>query len=103
MCVTKLDVLDGLSKIKICTGYELDGEVIDDFPLDVSRLDDCKPIYKTFDGWASSSVGVISYDQLPSNARYYLEWIEDELNVPIDIVSTGPDREQTIIKKNPFS
>ena len=103
LCVTKLDVLDGLSKIKICTGYELDGEVIDDFPLDVSRLDDCKPIYKTFDGWASSSVGVISYDQLPSNARYYLEWIEDELNVPIDIVSTGPDREQTIIKKNPFS
>ena len=92
LCVTKLDVLDGLSKIKICTGYELDGEVIDDFPLDVSRLDDCKPIYKTFDGWASSSVGVISYDQLPSNARYYLEWIEDELNVPIDIVSTGPDR-----------
>ena len=103
LCVTKLDVLDGLSEIKVCTGYKLDGKKIDDFPLDISRLDDCEPVYKIFDGWESSTIGTTSYDQLPSNACHYLEWIEDELNISIDIISTGPDREQTIIKRNPFS
>ena len=103
LCVTKLDVLDGLSEIKVCSGYKLDGKKIDDFPLDISRLDDCEPVYKIFDGWESSTIGTTSYDQLPSNACHYLEWIEDELNISIDIISTGPDREQTIIKRNPFS
>ena len=63
----------------------------------------CEPVYKIFDGWESSTIGTTSYDQLPSNACHYLEWIEDELNISIDIISTGPDREQTIIKRNPFS
>jgi len=103
LCVTKLDVLDGLSIIKICIGYELDGKEIEDFPLDVSLLDKCIPIYKVFSGWQDSTIGVTEYSNLPENARNYLEWIESELNTPIDIVSTGPDREQTIIKKNPFS
>ena len=103
LCVTKLDVLDGLSTIKICIGYELDEKRIDDFPLDVSLLDKCIPIYQDFSGWQDSTIGITEYSDLPDNARYYLEWIEDKLNTPIDIVSTGPDREQTIIKKNPFS
>ena len=103
LCVTKLDVLDGLSTIKICIGYELDGKRIDDFPLDVSLLDKCIPIYQDFSGWQDSTIGITEYSDLPENARYYLEWIESKLNTPIDIVSTGPDREQTIIKKNPFS
>lgn len=103
LCVTKLDVLDGLSTIKICIGYELDGKRIDDFPLDVSLLDKCIPIYQDFSGWQDSTIGITEYSDLPENARYYLEWIEGKLNTPIDIVSTGPDREQTIIKKNPFS
>ena len=103
LCVTKLDVLDGLSTIKICIGYELDGKRIDDFPLDVSLLDKCIPIYQDFSGWQDSTIGITEYSDLPDNARYYLEWIEDKFNTPIDIVSTGPDREQTIIKKNPFS
>ena len=103
LCVTKLDVLDGLSTIKICIGYELDEKRIDDFPLDVSLLDKCIPIYQDFSGWQDSTIGITKYSDLPDNARYYLEWIEDKLNTPIDIVSTGPDREQTIIKKNPFS
>ena len=103
LCVTKLDVLDGLSTIKICIGYELDGKRIDDFPLDISLLDKCIPIYQDFSGWQDSTIGITEYSDLPDNARYYLEWIEDKLNTPIDIVSTGPDREQTIIKKNPFS
>jgi adenylosuccinate synthase len=103
LCVTKLDVLDGLSTIKICIGYELDGKRIDDFPLDVSLLDKCIPVYQDFSGWQDSTMGITEYSDLPENARYYLEWIEGKLNTPIDIVSTGPDREQTIIKKNPFS
>ena len=103
LCVTKLDVLDGLSTVKICIGYELDGKRIDDFPLDISLLDKCIPIYQDFSGWQDSTIGITEYSDLPDNARYYLEWIEDKLNTPIDIVSTGPDREQTIIKKNPFS
>ena len=103
LCVTKLDVLDGLSTIKICIGYELDGKRIDDFPLDISLLDKCIPIYQDFSGWQDSTIGITEYSDLPDNARYYLEWIEGKLNTPIDIVSTGPDREQTIIKKNPFS
>ncbi|MDB2543657.1 adenylosuccinate synthase [Woeseiaceae bacterium] len=103
LCVTKLDVLDGLGTIKICIGYELDGEKIEDFPLDIKLLNKCSPIYEDFPGWQTSTIGVTNYLDLPENARVYLEWIEDNLNIPIDIVSTGPDREQTIIKKNPFS
>jgi len=103
LCVTKLDVLDGLETIKICIGYELDEEKIEDFPLDVALLNKCTPIYEDFLGWQTSTIGVTNYSDLPENARAYLEWIENKLNIPIDIVSTGPDREQTIIKKNPFS
>ena len=103
LCVTKLDVLDGLETIKICVGYELNGEKIEDFPLDIALLDKCIPIYQEFSGWQTSTIGITNYSDLPKNARFYLEWIEHNLNIPIDIVSTGPDREQTIIKKNPFS
>lgn len=103
LCVTKLDVLDGLESIKICVGYELNGEKIEDFPLDIALLDKCIPIYQEFSGWQTSTIGITNYSDLPKNARFYLEWIEHNLNIPIDIVSTGPDREQTIIKKNPFS
>lgn len=103
LCVTKLDVLDGLEIIKICIGYELDEEKIEDFPLDVALLNKCTPIYQDFPGWKTSTIGVTNYSDLPENARAYLGWIENKLNIPIDIVSTGPDREQTIIKKNPFS
>lgn len=103
LCVTKLDVLDGLESIKVCVGYELNGEKIEDFPLDIALLDKCIPIYQEFSGWQTSTIGITNYSDLPKNARFYLEWIEDNLNIPIDIVSTGPDREQTIIKKNPFS
>jgi adenylosuccinate synthase len=103
LCVTKLDVLDGLESIKVCVGYELNGEKTEDFPLDIALLDKCIPIYQEFSGWQTSTIGITNYSDLPKNARFYLEWIEHNLNIPIDIVSTGPDREQTIIKKNPFS
>ncbi len=103
LCLTKLDVLDGLSKINICVGYRLNGEEIQNFPLDISRLGDCEPIYREFLGWKDSTIGITRYEDLPDNARYYIESIEKILKIPVDIISTGPDREQTIIRQNPFS
>ena len=103
LCLTKLDVLDGLSKINICVGYRLNGEEIQNFPLDISRLGDCEPIYREFLGWKDSTIGITKYEDLPDNARYYIESIEKILKIPVDIISTGPDREQTIIRQNPFS
>ena len=103
LCLTKLDVLDGLSKINICVGYQLNGEKIKNLPLDISRLEDCEPIYKEFLGWEDSTIGITKYEDLPDNARHYIESIEKILKIPVDIISTGPDREQTIIRQNPFS
>ena len=102
LCLTKLDVLDGLKKIKICTGYNYNNNYINKFPLNISELDKCKPIYEEFDGWDGSTEGLKNYDELPANAKKYIRAIEDMVSVPVDIVSTGPDREQTIIRKNPF-
>ena len=75
---------------------------INKFPLDISELDKCKPIYEEFNGWDESTEGLKNYDELPANAKEYIKAIEDMVSVPVDIVSTGPDREQTIIRKNPF-
>ena len=102
LCLTKLDVLDGLEKIKICTGYNYNNDEINKFPLNISELDKCEPVYKEFDGWDGSTEGLKNYDELPANAKKYISAIEDMVSVPVDIVSTGPDREQTIIRKNPF-
>jgi adenylosuccinate synthase len=102
LCLTKLDVLDGLEKIKICTGYNYNNDHIKKFPLSISELDNCKPIYKEFDGWDESTEGLKKYEELPANAKKYIKAIEDMVSVPVDIVSTGPDREHTIIRKNPF-
>ena len=102
LCLTKLDVLDGLEKIKICTGYYYNNDEINKFPLNISELDKCKPIYEEFNGWDESTEGLKNYDELPANAKEYIKAIEDMVSVPVDIVSTGPDREHTIIRKNPF-
>ena len=102
LCLTKLDVLDELEKIKICTGYYYNNDEINKFPLNISELDKCKPIYEEFDGWDESTEGLKNYDELPANAKEYIKAIEDMVSVPVDIVSTGPDREHTIIRKNPF-
>ena len=102
LCLTKLDVLDGLPKINICVGYRLDDEEINNLPLDISRLEGCEPIYRDFVGWEDSTIGITKYEDLPDNARHFIESIEKILKIPVDIISTGPDREQTIIRKNPF-
>jgi len=102
LCITKLDVLDGLETIRLCVGYEIDGEPIAGIPVLVDRIADCKPVYEDVPGWGSSTVGVTEYEALPENARLYLQRIEALAGIPIDIISTGADREQTIIKRNPF-
>lgn len=103
LCVTKLDVLDGLDTVRICVGYEIDGEPIAGLPVMVDRFADCQPVYEDIPGWTESTVGATSSSELPDNAQKYLARIEALVGVPIDIISTGPDREQTIIKRHPFS
>jgi adenylosuccinate synthase len=102
LCITKLDVLDGLKELKICVGYELDGETIDILPMGADEIERCKPIYETIEGWSDSTVGVTDYDKLPANARLYLQRIEQVCGVPIHIISTSPDRDHTIKVKHPF-
>ena len=102
LCVTKLDVLDELETIQICVGYSIDGEAIAGLPVVVDRFAKCKPIYEEWPGWQASTVGVTKHKDLPKKAQDYLARIEELAGVPIDIISTGPDREQTIIKTHPF-
>jgi adenylosuccinate synthase len=102
LCLTKLDVLDGLSEIKVCIGYRLRGQTIDILPLDADDITACEPVYETFPGWSETTVGVTQWDKLPENARRYLERVKELIGRPIDMVSTGPDREQTIVLKHPY-
>jgi adenylosuccinate synthase len=102
LCVTKLDVLDELETIQICIGYAIDGEPINGLPVIVDRFAHCKPIYEEWPGWRSTTVGATRLEDLPSNARSYLARIEELSGVPVDIISTGADREQTIVKRHPF-
>ena len=103
LCVTKLDVLDGIETVRICIGYEIDGVRTAGLPVIVDRFAECQPVYEDIPGWSESTVGATTIDELPANARNYLARIEELVDTPIDIISTGPDREQTIIKRHPFS
>ena len=102
MCLTKLDVLDGLSTLKICTGYKLGDKTVDIFPVGAEDAARCEPIYEEMPGWTESTVGAKSLAALPANARAYVKRIEALVGVPIDMVSTGPDREETIVLRHPF-
>ena len=102
LCVTKLDVLDDLETVQICVGYQIDGKPIAGLPVVADRFAECKPIYEELPGWRASTVGATRFEDLPAKARTYLARIQDLAGVPIDIISTGPDREQTIIKRHPF-
>ncbi len=103
LTITKLDVLGGLDAINICTAYESNGEVRDDFPANLKTLAQCKPVYETLPGWTEDISGVREKDDLPENAIKYLNRIEEITETPIDIISVGPGREQTIVLNNPFS
>ncbi|WOP17113.1 adenylosuccinate synthase [Ottowia sp. SB7-C50] len=102
LCITKLDVLDGLSELQLCTGYQLDGEHIDILPLSAEDIARCQPVYETMPGWSDSTVGVTRYDALPINARLYLQRIEHVTGVPVHVISTSPDRDHTIMVRHPF-
>jgi len=100
--VTKLDVLDGLDTLQICTGYRIDGEVHGEPPLLPHRFSECEPVYETHPGWQEPTSGITDFAKLPGNARRYLARMEQLAGVPIDIVSTGPDRAETIVLRHPF-
>jgi adenylosuccinate synthase len=102
LCITKLDVLDGLSEIQVCVGYELHGRRVDILPLDADDIVACRPIYDTLPGWTQSTFGVTEWDALPLNARRYLERVQNLIGAPIDMVSTGPDRVHTIVLRHPY-
>ncbi len=100
--LTKLDVLSGLKTIKICEAYRLRGEVIDYFPSSIEDLEACEPILTEFEGWSEDISGILDYDLLPENAKKYVTYIEDKLGIKAMLVSIGPDREETIMRHNPF-
>jgi adenylosuccinate synthase len=102
LCITKLDVLDGLETINIGTGYMLRGKRIDILPLDADDIVQCEPIYETFPGWSGTTAGVTRWDDLPENARRYLQRMQEYIGAPIDMVSTGPDRDHTILLRHPY-
>ncbi|MCW8853079.1 MAG: adenylosuccinate synthetase, partial [Gammaproteobacteria bacterium] len=102
LCITKLDVLDGLEKLQICTGYEYEGKILDLPPVGADAIEKCKPIYEEMPGWSESTVGKRSLDDLPANAKAYLKRLEEIVDVPVDIVSTGPERDETIVLRNPY-
>ena len=103
LCITKLDVLDGLPEIKVCVGYELNGRRVDILPLDADDIAACVPIYDSFPGWEGSTFGITQWNALPLNARRYLERVKEFIGAPIDMVSTGPDREHTILLRHPYT
>ena len=102
LCITKLDVLDGLDSIQICTGYNYRGETRSTPPSGADAIAECLPVYEEMVGWPESTSGVTSYDELPESARNYLKRLEELTETPIDMISTGPDRVETIILKHPF-
>ncbi len=101
LALTKLDVLTGLPSLKICVSYEYDGQVLNEFPYQGVILARCQPIYEEMDGWTEEISGARAYDELPSQARAYVARLEELAGVPIDIISVGPGREQTILVRSP--
>ena len=102
ICITKLDVLDGMETVKICVAYRLDGKEVDTPPVGADLFEKCEPVLIEMPGWSESTVGTRSMDNLPQAARDYLSKVEELCGAPIDIISTGPDREETLVKRHPF-
>src|SRR5574340_941509 len=102
LCVTKLDVMDGMEKVRIGVGYQIDGQFSDILPVGAESLVGCEPVYEDMPGWSASTVGVKRYEDLPLQARNYLQRIAEICEVPVDMVSTGPDRDETIVLRHPF-
>lgn len=103
LCITKLDVLEGLETLKLCVAYRLDGKEIDVPPVTAEAFERCEPVYEELPGWQETTAGVTDFAALPENAQNYLRRIEELSGLPIDVISTGADREETIIRHHPFS
>ena len=103
ICLTKLDVLDGLSEIGICTAYRMNGKEIQIAPVGAEKLVQCEPVIDTLPGWDDSTNGITKYENLPENTKSYIRRLEQLLDVPVEIISTGPDRDETIIQRDPFN
>ena len=95
-------MLDGLPEVKICVGYRLDGRELRTLPLLIDRFGECEPVYETHPGWSEPTLGATTYDALPSEAKAYLERIEQLAGVPVDVISTGPARDAVIVRRHPF-
>jgi adenylosuccinate synthase len=95
-------VLDGMERIRICTAYELDGQTLETPPVGADALARCTPRYEDLPGWSESTLGVTRYEDLPANARSYMETLEGLSGLPIDLISTGPERNQTLVRRHPF-
>jgi adenylosuccinate synthase len=102
LCITKLDVLDGLDTVRAAVGYKVNGELRDIFPVGAEALAICEPVYEEFPGWKESTVGIKSFDKLPANAQSYLKHLEKLVEAPVALISTGADRDETIVMKHPF-
>jgi len=103
ICLTKLDVLDGLEEIKVCVGYNTKNGPIERPPLDGAGYEEVEPIFEVLPGWSESTLGAKSLEDLPENARAYIRYLEEKIEAPIDIISTGPDRNETIVLRHPFA
>ena len=103
IALTKLDVLDGFDELKVCDSYELDGKVIDHFPSGMRQQAAVKPIYRTLEGWSESTRGARSWSELPGNAVKYIRQIEELIEAPVALLSTSPERDDTILVKDPFT
>jgi adenylosuccinate synthase len=102
ICLTKLDVLDGVETVKVCVGYRIDGKELRRPPVECDDYDKIEPVYEELPGWTESTIGVKTLEGLPANARAYIAYLEKQIEAPIDIVSTGADRNQTIVLRHPF-
>jgi len=102
LCITKLDVLDGLDTVRLCTAYRCDGKRLESAPSGADALEKCEPVYEDMPGWKESTVGVKDYNKLPENARAYLKRLEEVTGTRVDIISTGADRAETIVLRHPF-
>jgi adenylosuccinate synthase len=102
LCVTKLDVLDGLETLRICVGYKAGGKELALPPMGAEAFADCEPVYIDMPGWQTSTVGIREYGKLPANAKAYLDKMQETVGTPIDIISTGPQRDENIVLRHPF-
>ena len=103
IALTKLDVLDGMEELKVCTGYEIDGELIDYLPASISAQARVQPIYETLEGWRESTQGARTWGELPASAIKYVKRIEEFIEAPVALLSTSPERQDTILVQDPFA